>query len=195
MSLVPHVNTVPGWMTPSECLHLYELFRQYDHPGTLGVEIGSAFGRSANELARAIPQGRLLCIDRWQGDAVHNPPKLGLTHLPPHGLRLTLEEFQRHTRHLTNIHTMQAATAAQLTGSPDRVEFLFLDAAHENPSDRDYLDFWLPRIRPGGRLAGHDYMPHRPGRCAAVMANVQYLQQRLASRVQHRVGSIWYFDL
>ena len=189
------VNTVPGWMTARECRHLRELFRRYDHPDTVGVEIGSAFGRSATEIAQAIPKGRLICIDRWGGEPVHNPPQLGLTHLPPHGMPRTLAQFRRHTGHLPNIEALQADRAGQLVTCPDRVAFLFLDAAHQNPWDRDYLDFWLPRLGPGGRLAGHDYLPQRPDRYPDVLANVHYLEDRLGLRVQNTVDTIWYFDL
>ncbi len=39
------------------------------------------------------------------------------------------------------------------------VDFVFLDAAHDYQSVTADLRAWWPKIKPGGVLAGHDYVP------------------------------------
>jgi hypothetical protein len=42
---------------------------------------------------------------------------------------------------------------------PKSVDFVFLDAAHDEESVRADLAAWWPTIKPGGVMAGHDYDP------------------------------------
>jgi hypothetical protein len=69
-------------------------------------------------------------------------------------------------------------------------DLVFLDAAHTNPSDRENIDFWLPKVKKGGVFAGHDYSTQWPD----VMENVNYIKERLGVAEVLTVGSsIWYF--
>src|SRR5262249_50144311 len=36
------------------------------------------------------------------------------------------------------------------------IDFCFIDAAHDFESVLDDVQAWLPKVKPGGRLAGHD---------------------------------------
>jgi hypothetical protein len=47
----------------------------------------------------------------------------------------------------------------------DSVHFAFIDAAHDYESVLRDIRAWLPKIRKGGILAGHD-LPHGPVRQA-----------------------------
>jgi hypothetical protein len=38
------------------------------------------------------------------------------------------------------------------------LDFVYLDARHDAPAVREDLETWLPKLRPGGVLAGHDYV-------------------------------------
>ncbi len=51
---------------------------------------------------------------------------------------------------------------------PESVDFVFLDAAHDYANVAADLAAWWPRIKPGGVLAGHDYVPFWSGVMAAV---------------------------
>jgi hypothetical protein len=41
---------------------------------------------------------------------------------------------------------------------PNSLDFVYLDARHDEPSVRADLDRWWPVVRPGGLLCGHDYL-------------------------------------
>jgi hypothetical protein len=38
------------------------------------------------------------------------------------------------------------------------LDFVYIDAAHDYENARRDMEAWLPKIRPGGIMAGHDYM-------------------------------------
>lgn len=60
---------------------------------------------------------------------------------------------------------MPSVEAAAMFGG-GVIDFVFIDAAHDEASVRADIAAWLPRVRPGGVLAGHDY--NLPGVRAAV---------------------------
>jgi predicted O-methyltransferase YrrM len=51
-----------------------------------------------------------------------------------------------------------AATVADAS-----LDFVYLDANHEEAHVRADLEAWVPKVRPGGIVSGHDYTP-KPGR-------------------------------
>jgi len=52
---------------------------------------------------------------------------------------------------------------------PDRfLDAVFIDGDHAYPSVIADIDAWLPKVRPGGILAGHDYTPEIPDVVRAV---------------------------
>ena len=68
---------------------------------------------------------------------------------------------------------------------PDRsLDFVFIDADHSFKSVQSDIRHWLPKVRRGGRIMGHDYNRKWPGVVGAVDA---------AFGLQARVypGSIW----
>lgn len=43
------------------------------------------------------------------------------------------------------------------------MDFVYIDAQHEDPWAHEDVATWWPKIRPGGMLAGHDYTPCNMG--------------------------------
>ena len=50
----------------------------------------------------------------------------------------------------------------------DSVDFVFIDAAHDYDNVRDDILAWQPKVKKGGVMAGHDYIPTYPGVMRAV---------------------------
>jgi predicted O-methyltransferase YrrM len=48
------------------------------------------------------------------------------------------------------------------------LDYVMIDADHAYEAVAKDIAAWLPKIRPGGILAGHDYTPEIPGVCQAV---------------------------
>jgi len=48
------------------------------------------------------------------------------------------------------------------------VDFVFIDADHAYESVKKDIEAWLPKVKNGGYLSGHDYASHAPGVISAV---------------------------
>ena len=48
------------------------------------------------------------------------------------------------------------------------LELVFIDGRHEKPYAAEDIRVWLPKVKPGGLISGHDYEPGNPGVIAAV---------------------------
>ena len=55
------------------------------------------------------------------------------------------------------------------------LDMVFIDAGHDYDSVREDIANWLPKVRPGGIVAGHDYQQRFPGvqRAVAEMLPIQ----------------------
>ena len=183
-------DNVPGWLFNNEPQNLYNLTCIYDRPGAIGVEIGSLHGRSSAIIAQAIPQGILYCIDTWDSyvnQSNWDDQKLAQGGHPLNGALNSFEEFKRNTNGYSNIRAIHGESPNCVSGWKDSIDFLFLDACHHNPSDRNNIDFWLPYIRSGGSLIGHDYdLQLFPD----IVENVKYLESLLGVAVV-LYDSIW----
>jgi hypothetical protein len=151
-----------------------------------GVEVGVAFGSMSIWLLRLIPELSMIAVDPF---APYDPSD-GMTELMEnHGddlhefvcSRLS-SEFPDRSRVL-RLHSTEAA-ALIADGSQD---FVFIDADHRYEAVRDDLAAWLPKVRGGGLICGHDYSNGFPGVNRAV-------SEKLQGRVVHVHGpsTIWF---
>lgn len=194
---MPLINTTIGYMTTNECIALRKLFSKYNYPGSIGIEIGSFLGRSSVEIASAIPNGVLHCMDKWDNWQVSytdsNAP--AEWYQPLIGTTCSLQTFLDNTSACSNIQTHQITNVADISSWGNPVDFVFLDAAHRNPSDIEYINFWLPKIKQGGIFAGHDYYPAATTKFPDICENIKYLESLLETQVSLSAGSLWYFAL
>ncbi len=71
------------------------------------------------------------------------------------------EEFQRRVGHYPNLSVLREASPAAAGHFPDGwFDLVYIDAAHDAASVRADVLAWMPKVRPGGWIAGHDYTPH-----------------------------------
>lgn len=182
-------DTIPGWLFNDEPTHLYNIARKYNRSDAVGVEVGCLHGRSSAILAQAISDGVLYCIDPW-GDVINrsNLKNIDLykNRFPLNGVRNSFSYFLKNVRDYGNIRAIQGFSPECVQSWDQKIDFLFLDADHRNPSDRKNIDFWLPFIKSGGSIFGHDYGISYPD----IVENVYYLEVKLGVRVQ-LYNSIW----
>jgi predicted O-methyltransferase YrrM len=123
--------------------------------GSHFVEVGAFLGRSAVFMAvEIINSGKNIkfdCIDHWEGSEEHNDnDKVNLETL--------YEDF------LENIKPVKGAInpvrANSLDASrlykPNSLDFIFIDASHDEESVKADLAFWMPRLKDNGVIAGDD---------------------------------------
>lgn len=125
------------------------------------VEVGSWRGRSSAFMAVEIINSgldiRFDCVDTWQGtsnETAHTED--------PAVIQGTLyEEFITAMKPVEGHYhavRMPSVAAADLY-SDHSLDFVFIDADHSYEACRSDIIAWLPKVRPGGILAGHDYNP------------------------------------
>jgi len=192
-------NTIPGFMAQVELETLESLFSRYNDENAAGVEVGSLFGRSSYQIAQAINKGTLYCIDLWSGFKINSQ----FTHeenvkknYPLNGSVCTLEAFLNNTSECKNIIPIKGMSPKIVGDWSQKIDFVFLDGSHTNPGDWYNIEFWLPKIKPGGILSGHDYRLERPNEYPDIIANVQRLEKELNQKVKNPTHtSIWYFEV
>jgi len=126
------------------------------------VEVGCWKGRSVAHLAVAAHNTgkkiRVDAVDTWLGSDEHKDDEC----LSNDGLYRTFLENIATIRHLIQIVRLPSTVAAA-TYPDQSLDFVFLDAAHDYESVKADIAAWLPKVKPSGILAGHDYMCGWPG--------------------------------
>jgi predicted O-methyltransferase YrrM len=147
-SRIAKANEVPGWMSVRELHWLATQSAKYKNI----VEVGCWMGRSTTALASGTT-GTVYAVDTWEGSPEHGEIMQSIT---PDNL---YKAFQHHTSDIPNIVAIRQPSihAASKQNWADRVDMVFLDGSHDYQSVIDDIRAWLPKIKDGGLLCGHDY--------------------------------------
>lgn len=121
-----------------------------EHGWRTGAEIGVFKGGTLFLLLDRFPELEMLGVDQWLNfDREHytrfDMPAIGRK------VRRRARDYPQRCR----ILHMDRLTAAQYV--PDgSLDFVFVDALHEYEPVRADLAAWIPKVRPGGYMTGHD---------------------------------------
>jgi hypothetical protein len=139
------------------------------------VEIGSWKGKSsvfmAVEIANSNKNIEFYCIDTWKGSNEHK-------HLDLNNL---YETFLHNMKPVESYYFPLKLTSVEASKKfkDNSLDFVFIDGSHEYNDVRNDIISWLPKIKDGGILAGHDYTNHFNGVIRAVnelLPNVSIFQ-------------------
>lgn len=186
-------GNIHGWMDTNELGWLYDEASKIPSGGTW-VEVGTWKGRSAVATGLGLSvNSTLICCDTFRGNSesevhweasimidgasyVHRCAgfNLGiLQHLRPDlTVKLVVEESR-----LAHLHALEYCAGP--------IDAVFIDASHEYEDVYRDIKTWLPLVKPGGLIAGHDHCADFPGVVAAV-------DQKLPERMGGP-GTIWYY--
>lgn len=162
------------------------LFRQSQFPGrsmeilervpadrpTSGVEVGVFFGANAQVLLQERPGLTLTLVDMWQ----HRPTPWYRQYDWTKVLDTATEKV-RFAGPRANICRGESVRVAR-TIAPESQDFVFVDAGHDYASVTADIAAWLPAVKRGGWIGGHDYCPRFPGVVQAVVELVDRLKVR-----------------
>lgn len=191
-----NIHSVPGLFSKHEQIEIIKLLYKYNYPDCVGVEVGSLHGRSSYAISVAISKGKLYCIDLWNGNESYPDIDDGIknNNLPPTKMFNTVDVFLENVKDRNNIIPIQGSSPNCVSDWTLPIDFIFLDGAHANPIDRNNIDFWLPKIKPGGTFLGHDWNADR--KFPDVNLNVEYMEDLLKQKVTViPLTSLWYFTL
>ena len=123
--------------------------------GSHFVEIGSFLGKSSVYMAvEIINSGKDIkfdCIDHWEGSEEHSRnDEINLESLYEDFL-INIEPVKE----VINPIRMNSIEASKLY-KPNSIDFIFIDASHDEMSVKADLTHWLPRLKENGLIAGDD---------------------------------------
>lgn len=134
--------------------NLYSRMVEKFPSGSKFVEIGSWKGKSsaymAVEIANSNKKIDFYCVDTWEGSVEH----AGMEELP----RL-YDIFIDNMRPVESYYfPLKLKSLEAVSKFEDKsLDFVFIDASHEYEDVKNDIIAWLPKVKPGGVLAGHDY--------------------------------------
>ena len=126
----------------------------------IGAEVGVHRGDMSAALMRLHPRLWLYMVDAWT-EGVYTDDKDGLAGrteaeaLEDKAVASRQTEFAAGRRLI--LHGRSQDAAEDLRGDRVRLDFVFLDADHSREALERDIGAWVPLIRPGGLLGGHDY--------------------------------------
>ena len=126
-------------------------------PSGVFVEVGSWMGASAAFMAvEIINSGKpiqLHCVDHWKGSEAEPVLQNFLKTVDGY------EVFKHNMKPVwdrIHVHRMPSTEAA-LKFLDASVDFVFIDASHTYDDCLADIKAWLPKVKPGGVIAGHDF--------------------------------------
>lgn len=135
---------------------LPELVRKHFPDGANGAEIGVQHGEFSDFLLRSGAFRHLYSIDVWR----QIPNRTDISNVADeeqeniyHAAR---ERLRKHQKLSTVIRGLSTEAAAAIPDSS--LDFVYLDADHSYQACSAELEAYYPKVRPGGILAGHDYL-------------------------------------
>lgn len=191
---MPYDANVIGWMNKCDLETIEMLAGRVPEHGTI-VEIGSMFGKSSVCWAMSCSSTvQIHCIDTFNNNHVPehswSDELADQLHFPKAGVIYDMYQlFQENTKRFPNVHQIQA-WAPNVTWDAE-IDLFFLDANHKNPNDWNILCKFVPLIKPGGILCGHDYSTS----FSDVIDNVRRLEKLLDKEVTlyKQPSSMWSF--
>jgi len=128
-----------------------------------GAEIGVQKGHFSNHILSKWPGSKLYSIDPWVHQDDYRDP--ANTPNDEHDIRYaqTIELLKHHGERSEIIrdHSINAAERFE----DKSLDFVYIDARHAYEYAVEDINTWLPKIKPGGVLAGHDYVDGPIGGC------------------------------
>lgn len=126
---------------------------------TCGAEIGVKSGRFFDEVLAACPGVTMTAVDLWA-------PSNAYAHWPDRHHSVHYDRAKRAARkHGSRIRLIRdESVAAARTVPAQSLDFVFVDADHSYEGCKADIEAWLPTLRSGGWMMGHDYgHPGFPG--------------------------------
>jgi len=165
--------------------------------GTL-VEIGSYIGESTIEFARHFDE--VYAVDAWQwggeSTAMSEP-----YHADQDGVRkfvdiplchMVEKEFDENIKSIPNIKKIKAFDYDVVDDFKDAsLDAVYIDSEHSYRCVMDTYRRWMPKLKSGGYLSGHDYMRVWPG----VVRAVDEISVELGMPPKTYVDGSWHFRM
>lgn len=156
----PYITTPPHWTVIHgffDYQDVYEEFARRAVDGDVLVEVGCYLGRSACFLGEALQakgvKATLIAVDVWPATYVFADDSGIVTEAP-------FETFYANVRQsglLEYVVPLRVPSLRATNLVRDNLAAVWIDAEHDYANCLADIRAWLPKVRPGGVIAGHDY--------------------------------------
>lgn len=146
-------SRIHGWCSPEQ----FDLYREVAHTfprGSRIVEIGAWLGKSTSFMAIEMLNAKnaldFYVVDHWLGSSEHQYLKQ---------LSTVYEDFTKNmepVKELLKVIKKPSIEAAK-DFEDNSLDFVFIDAEHTYEALLSDITAWLPKLKPGGILAGDDW--------------------------------------
>lgn len=166
-------HTIHGWFDFED---VYTAAVNSHGDGAHFVEVGAFYGKSSAYMAVEIINSgkniRFDVVDTWRGSPEH---QLGAWDYQPDMVNDTaFDVFQRNMSPVAGHYNpvkLPSVEAAALY-EDGSLDFVFIDAAHEYEFVKADIEAWLPKVKKGGFICGHDYGGDANGVARAVSETI-----------------------
>lgn len=180
---IREAEKIQGWMAPEELGWLARTARN----SKIVIEIGTWKGRSTFALC-ATP-GKVYSVDHFKGNS--NPNDATAQEVASRGPDAIFSDFMNNVgswiaREKLMLFRMKGSEAANMLTErigKESADFIFIDADHEYAHVKEDIENYLPLLKPGGIISGHDFNNLYPGVVRAVYD--------LLPTYSMPIGSIW----
>jgi len=154
-----YANNVQGFFGPED-FGFYKMMVEQAPSIAHFVEVGSFKGRSSSfmavEIINSKKQIRFDCVDTWQGSEEHQAGQAYQDFDVVQGTLYNafLNNMKPVEGYFNSIRLPSVDAANRY--SDQSLDLVFIDAAHDYESVSADIKAWLPKIKPGGVISGHD---------------------------------------
>jgi predicted O-methyltransferase YrrM len=125
------------------------------------AEIGVDKGETSKLFRQLFPDARLYLIDPWELTSEY------FYSATPISRKKTYYEkahatVQKQFKDDTNVTILRMPSLEAAAHTCEQFDLVFIDANHEYLNVKQDILAWLPKVRIGGILTGHDYAPEIP---------------------------------
>jgi predicted O-methyltransferase YrrM len=173
-------------MNMGHSLSLISVLRKQLGSPVRGAEVGVWKGRNALALFTAFPGLRLWLVDTYS--AAHQTANH--QNVPQWDFDRAKAEMRRRLAGKPYALIEEPSTFAARCIPSESLDFVFIDASHDYSSVRNDIDAWLPTLRTGGIISGHDYDGRGDAQC--VFGVKQAVDEFFGPFVQIAPGLVWW---
>lgn len=120
---------------------------------TTGAEIGVWRGGFSEEMCKVMPGLQLRCVDAWGGDPSYHEAKAAASWSKIRG------QAERRLKPYGCVIDARRSVEAAPAVADRSLDFVYVDGNHGFDAVYADLAAWMPKVRVGGVVAGHDYRP------------------------------------
>ena len=152
-------RSVDGWFGDNDRMIYAGAIAQYGKNSIL-AEVGTWKGRSLISIlpiAKKLEYRQVVAIDTFMGSV----DEMDTSHSEAKSINIR-EVFESNLKNADGadlVTILQQESTYATTFFPDEYfDVIFLDAQHSYEAVREDIIHWLPKLRPGGTLLGHDWL-------------------------------------